>query len=289
MADQQLSVSMAGRTCLITGASSGIGRVTALELARLGADLVLVCRDRGRGEQTVTQIRKQTGNRSVDLLLADLSSQVAIRQLVRDYLASDRPLHVLVNNAGVVNLHRTLTVDGIETVFAVNHLAYFLLTHLLLDRLKASAPARVVNVASDAHRFGTMNFDDLGGARSYRTMRIYGQSKLANIMFTYELARRLDGSGVTVNCLHPGAVATGLGKNNGRWAKLAIAMLRPFFRTPESGAATSIYLASSPEVEGVSGKYFSDGKERQSSNASYDVGAARRLWEISAQMTGITA
>lgn len=270
---------------MITGASSGIGRATALELARRGAVLVLVCRDRGRAEATVAEIRTQTGNQNVQVMLADLSSQQAIRQLARDYLATDRPLHVLVNNAGVVNLRRTLTVDGIETVFAVNHLAYFLLTNLLLERLKASAPARIVNVASDAHRFGTMNFDDLGGARSYRTMRIYGQSKLANILFTYELARRLDGSAVTVNCLHPGAVATGLGKNNGGWAKVVIGMLRPFFRTPDSGAATSIYLAASPEVEKVSGKYFSNCTETRSSATSYDTAAARRLWDISTQMT----
>jgi NAD(P)-dependent dehydrogenase (short-subunit alcohol dehydrogenase family) len=171
----------------------------------------------------------------------------------------------------------------------VNHLAYFLLTCLLLDRLKTSAPARIVNVASDAHRFGSMDFDDLGGERSYRTMRVYGQSKLANILFTYELARRLQGTGVTVNCLHPGAVATGLGKNNGGWAKVVIGMLRPFFRTPGSGAATSIYLASSPQVDGISGKYFSNCKEARSSKESYDVAAARRLWEISERMTGLTA
>jgi NAD(P)-dependent dehydrogenase (short-subunit alcohol dehydrogenase family) len=283
----QLRGSMSGRTCMISGASSGIGRATALALARMDADLVLVCRDRGRGEETAKAIRSHTGNDHVEVMLADLASQQAIRQLARDYLATDRPLHVLVNNAGVVNLRRTQTVDGIETVFAVNHLAYFLLTNLLLDRLKASAPARIVNVASDAHRFGTLNFDDLGGERSYRTMRIYGQSKLANILFTYALARRLEGSGVSANCLHPGAVATGLGKNNGGWAKAVIGLLRPFFRTPESGAATSIYLASAPQLEGVSGKYFSNCKETRSSRASYDEAAARRLWEISAQMSSL--
>jgi NAD(P)-dependent dehydrogenase (short-subunit alcohol dehydrogenase family) len=279
--------SMAGRTCLITGATSGIGRVTAVELARMGADVVLVCRDRVRATETVTAIHAQNPAAQVDVMLADLSSQEAIRQLARDYDAANRPLHVLVNNAGIVNLQRSLTDDGIETVFAVNHLAYFLLTHLLLDRLKASAPARIVNVASDAHRFGSMNFDDLGGERRYRSMRIYGQSKLANILFTYELARRLEGTGVTVNCLHPGAVATGLGKNNGAWAKVVIGMLRPFFRTPESGAATSIYLATSPEVDGVSGKYFSNCREARSSRASYDQAAANRLWDVSAQMTGL--
>ncbi len=253
----------------------------------MGARLLLVCRDRNRGEDMITEIRQKTGSRAVEMLLADLSSQQSVRQLAAEFLATQQPLHVLVNNAGLVNTRRELTADGIEAVFAVNHLAYFLLTQLLLDRLKASAPARIVNVASDAHRFGTMNFDDLGGEGSYRTMRIYGQSKLANILFTYELARRLEGTSVTVNCLHPGAVATGLGKNNGSWARGLIGLLRPFFRTPESGAATSIYLASSPDVEGVSGKYFSNCRDARSSDASYDRATARRLWEISVQMTGI--
>ena len=273
---------------MITGASSGIGRATAMELARQGATLVLVCRDRGRGEATVAAIQQQTGNRNVTLLLADLSSQQSIRQLAHDFLASGRPLHVLVNNAGIVNLQRTLTVDGIEAVFAVNHLAYFLLTHLLLDRLKASAPARIVNVASEAHRFGRIDFDNLQGERRFRSMKIYGQSKLENIMFTYALARRLEGSGVTVNCLHPGGVATGLGTNNGAWAQALIRLIRPFMRTPESGAATSIYLASSPQVDSVSGRYFAKCKARRSSKISYDDTAQRRLWELSAHLTGIT-
>jgi NAD(P)-dependent dehydrogenase (short-subunit alcohol dehydrogenase family) len=276
---------------MITGASSGIGRATALALARLGATLVLVCRDRGRGEDTIAEIQRQTGNRDVTLMLADLSLQQSIRQLAQDFLATDRPLHVLVNNAGVVNLQRKLTGDGIEEVFAVNHLAYFLLTHLLLDRLTArppaSAPARIVNVASDAHKFSGIDFDNLQGERRYRTMKIYGQSKLANIMFTYELARRLDGSGVTVNCLHPGTVATGLGANNGAVAKVLIKLLATVFRTPESGAATSIYLASSPQVEGISGKYFSNCKPRRSTKISYDVAVQHRLWDISAQLTGL--
>lgn len=281
--------SMKGKTCMITGASSGIGRATALRLAEMGARLILVCRDRGRGDDTIAAIHEKTGNYAVELMLADLASQESIRRLAHEFLATGQPLHVLVNNAGVVHTRRAVTVDGIETVFAVNHLAYFLLTHLLLNRLKAAAPARIVNVASDAHRFVTLNFDDLGGERRYRPMRIYGQSKLANILFTYELARRLEGTQVTVNCLHPGAVASGLGKNNGAWAKVLIAMLRPFFRTPESGAATSIYLASAAGVEAITGKYFSNCKEARSSEESYDEVAARRLWEISAQITGVGA
>jgi NAD(P)-dependent dehydrogenase (short-subunit alcohol dehydrogenase family) len=280
---------MNGRTCLITGATSGIGRATAIELARRGATLVLVARDRGRGEDTVREIRERTDTRDVTLLLADLASQQSIRELAREFLATNRPLHVLLNNAGVVNLHRTLTVDGIETVFAVNHLGYFLLTNLLLDRLKQSAPARIVNVASEVHKIGALDFDDLQNARRFRSMRVYGQSKFANILFTYELARRLAGTNVTVNCLHPGAVATGLGKNNGAWAQVLVRILGTFFRTPEQGAATSIYLASSSAVASVSGKYFMNSKERRSSKASYDEAAARRLWDISAQMTGIGA
>jgi len=280
-------VDMTGRTCLITGASSGVGRATALGLARLGATLVLVCRDRGRGEETVAEIGTTTGNHAVKLMLAELSSQQSIHALAREYLATGQPLHVLVNNAGVVNLKRTVTADGIETTFAVNHLAYFLLTHLLLERVKESAPSRIINVASHAHRFSGIDFDDLGAARRYRAMHVYGQSKLANILFSYELARRLEGTGVTVNCVHPGAVASRLGKNNGALARAVTTLLRPFFRTPEDGAATSIYLASSPDLERVTGKYFTNCQQTRSSAVSYDTAVARRLWDVSARMTDL--
>jgi len=282
-------LSMKGRTCLITGATSGIGKATAAALARMGAHVFLVCRDPTRATTAVAEIQSESRDAEVTLLQADLASQASIRDVAREFLSRNQPLHVLVNNAGVVITQRTVTVDGIETVFAVNHLAYFLLTNLLLERLRSSAPARVINVASDAHKFGRIDFDDLGSEHRYRPMRVYGQSKLANIMFTYELARRLAGSGVTVNCLHPGAVATGLGKNNGAWARGIIALLRPFFRTPESGAATSIYLAASPEIEGVSGQYFVDCKPRKSSPETYDVTATQRLWATCSQLTGLTA
>src|SRR3989442_755957 len=281
---------MTDKVCIVTGATSGIGRVTALDLARRGAAVGLVCRDRGRGEEAVADLKRRTGNDAVDLFLADLSSQDAIRRVAAALLARYPAIHLLVNNAGVINLRHTTSVDGIETVFAVNHLAYFVLTLLLLERLKASAPARIVNVASDAHRFvRQINFDDLGYERGYKTMRVYGQSKLANILFTYELARRLEGSGVTVNCLHPGTVATGLGRNNGRIATLLTKLLAPFFRSPERGAATSIYLATSPEVEGVSGRYFADCREARSLPITHDVATARRLWDVSCRMTGIAA
>jgi len=276
-----------GKTCLITGASSGIGRATALALGGMGATLVLVCRDRGRGEAAVADIARQTGNRDVTLLLADLALQSEIRQVAAEFLASDRPLHVLINNAGVMNLHRSVTADGIETTFAVNHLGYFLLTNLLLERLRRSAPARIVNVASEAHKFAPLDFDDLGNEKRYRAMRVYGQSKLANILFTAELAGRCAGSGVTANSLHPGAVSTRLGTNNGAWTRVIIALLRPFFRSPADGAATSIFLAASPAVDGVSGKYFVNCREKAPSRAASDPGAARRLWEVSARMTGL--
>ena len=276
-----------GNRCMITGASSGLGRITALQLARMGAALTLVCRDRTRGEKVVAEIQQQTGSRAVNLMLADLSIQESIRALARDFLARSEPLHILVNNAGLFNLNRELTTDGREMVFAVNHLSYFMLTLLLLDRIKQSAPARIVNVASAAHFWGTMDFDDLEGARRYRSRQSYGQSKLANILFTYELARRLEGAGVSVNCAHPGAVATGLGANNGMLAKLLMPLIGLFMRSPEQGAETQIYLACSPEVEGISGKYFVDCKPAQSSPESYNIEVARRLWEVSARMTGV--
>lgn len=277
---------MNGKTVLITGATSGIGKITAHALALQGAKLYLVCRDRGRGEETAAEIAKASGN-DVRLLVADLSSQADIRRAAAEFLATESPLHVLINNAGVVNLQRTVTPDGVETVFAVNHLAYFLFTLLLLERLQESAPARIVNVASDAHRFGKLDFDDLGCEQGYRWMRVYGQSKLANILFTRELARRLAGTRVTVNCLHPGAVATGLGKNNGWLARGITGLLKPFFRTPEQGARTTIFLASSPEVESVTGKYFVDSRERHPSAAAQNDDDARRLWRVSAQMSGL--
>jgi retinol dehydrogenase 12 len=277
---------MRGRTCLITGATSGIGKATSLALAEKGATLVLLARDRARAEATAAEIVAATGNRDVTVLLADLAVQDEVRRVAGELLATDRPLHVLINNAGAVNLQRTLTADGIESTLAVNHLAPFLLTNLLLERLRQSAPARIVTVASEAHRFGALDFDDLGNARRYRALRVYGQSKLANILFTNELARRLAGSAVTANSLHPGAVATGLGKNNGAWARAVIALLRPFFRSPQRGAATSIYLASSPAVDGVTGQYFVNCRARRPSRDARDTAAARRLWEVSAAMTG---
>ena len=274
-----------GKTCMVTGATAGIGQVAARELAGLGAELVLVCRNRAKGEETVRGIRAATGNDSVELMVADLASQAEIRRLAEAFLSTRRPLHVLVNNAGIFNLRRETTTDGLEATFAVNHLAYFLLTNLLLERLKESAPARIVNVASDAHHWGTIDFDDLMAERSYRAMKIYGRSKLANILYTRELAARLAGTGVTANCLHPGAVGTSLGANNGFVARLLLPLIRPFLRTPENGARTTVHLASSPEVEGVSGRYFADCREKRPSAEARSEEIARRLWEVSEQLT----
>jgi NAD(P)-dependent dehydrogenase (short-subunit alcohol dehydrogenase family) len=251
--------------------------------------MLLVCRDGERGERTVNEIVGATGNRSVELLLADLSSQAEIRRLARRLLSTRRPLHVLLNNAGVVMIKRTLTVDGIETTFAVNHLAPFLLTNLLCERLIESAPARIVTVASDAHRLRgvRMRFSDLQGERDYRSMRAYGQSKLANILFTRELARRLAGTSVTANCLHPGMVATRLGANNGLLARVLLVLLKPFSSSVDQGADTSVYLCSSSEVEGETGKYFAARKQRSANRAACSDEDAARLWDVSERMVGL--
>jgi retinol dehydrogenase 12 len=280
--------SLKGKVCVVTGATSGIGRATAEALSGMGAEIAIVCRDVTRGEELRAALLSRPGAAPVRVVLADLAEQAQIRHAAGEILASYPRIHLLVNNAGLVNLHHSLTKDGIEAVFAVNHLAYFLLTLLLLDRLRESAPARIVNVASHAHKFVSgISFDDLGHERAYKWTRVYGQSKLANLLFTRELARRLEGSGVTVNALHPGAVATGLGRNNGALSRLLIGLLSPFFNTPKKGAETSIHLASSPAVEGVSGRYFAKCKEVKPSPAAQDDGAALRLWELSERMTGL--
>lgn len=278
-----------GKTCMITGATSGIGRITALELSAMGARTVLVCRNRERGDELVREIRGKSPGSDPTLMIADLAAQDEIRRVAAEFLATRAPLHVLINNAGVFNLGRTETVDGIEGTLAVNHLAYFLLTILLLERIKQSAPARIINVSSTLHQRASMNFDDLGAKRSYSGMRAYGQSKLGNILFTNELARRLAGTAVTVNSVHPGGVATNLGKNNGALARAFISLIGIFSRTPEKGAETQIYLAASPEVDGVTGQYFVDCKPARSSAQSRDEQIARRLWDVSAQMTGVAA
>ncbi len=257
-------------------------------LARMDASVVLVCRNRERAVATQTAIREATGNKTVDFLLADLSAQAEIRRLAQELLARYPQIHVLINNAGVINWNRATTADGVETVFAVNHLAYFLLTNLLLDRMAASASARIVNVASDAHTWSPSHLDDLQSERQYKPFRVYGQSKLCNILFTRELARRLTGTKVTANAVHPGGVATGLGRNNGWWANLIALTLKPFMLSPERGADTVLYLAASADIDGVNGKYFAKRRETQPSRLALNDEEARRLWRVSAELAKLT-
>ncbi len=280
-------MSLAGRTCLVTGANRGIGLATARGLAALGARVVLVARDQAAGEAAAAQVRRATGNEAVDVLVADLSSQASIRALAEQVLTRYRRLHVLVNNAGVITRRRMLTVDGIETQFAVNHLAYFLVTNLLLDRIRISAPARIVVVASDAHWTHRLDFDDLQLARRWRPVRAYSQTKLANVLFAYELARRVAGTGVTVNCVHPGGIGTRLLASAFPWPAISTPLVYRFAGTPAQGADTPIWLATAPEVEEATGKYFVKRKMVPSSAATYDLVAARRLWDESARLTGL--
>lgn len=272
------------KNVLVTGATSGIGLVTARELARKGAHVTLVSRSAEKCEAAVKEIKSATGNQNIEYIAADLSSGEGIHMVAYEFKKRHTRLDVLVNNAGAVFMSRQLSKDDIEMTFALNHLNYFLLTHLLLDIIKASAPARIINVSSDAHRGAKVNFDDLQFEKNYSGFAVYSQSKLLNILFTYELARRLEGTGVTVNAVHPGFVSSGFGKNNGMLMRLVLKLLSPVAKNVDDGASTSIYLASSREVEGVTGKYFVDSKQVKSDPASYDQAAAERLWDISLEM-----
>jgi retinol dehydrogenase-14 len=278
-----------GKNVLVTGATSGIGLEASVELARRGARVVLVGRDPGRTEAALKDVIARSGSAEVSHLLCDFSSQADIRRLAESVLASHDRLDVLINNAGGVNKTRRFTVDGIETTFAVNHLGYFLLTNLLTDLLVRSAPARIVTVASAGHRQGTLDFDDLGYERGYSIMRAYTRSKLANVLFAAELARRLAGTGVTSNSLHPGAVATNIWSGAPTWSKPLIQLLlRPFFfLSAEQGGATIVQLAASPELEGVTGKYFERGKAVAPAPLARDEALARRLWDVSASLVGL--
>jgi len=281
------ATAMRGRVCLITGVTSGIGRATALALARMGAIVIAVCRDRGRGEAAVAELKARSGGGTMHLVAADLSSQVSIGGMADEVRSRFDRLHVLVNNAGAIFTKRRLTVDGVEATLAVNHLAYFLTTNLLLDLLAAGAPARVVNVTSEAHRAVQLDLDDPQGARSYRGVRAYSQSKLANVLFTYELARRVAGTGVTANCVHPGVVNTDIWRDSAGLLRVVITLARPFMRAPERGAAAVVRLASSPELDGVSGRYFVKLRERRSSAQTYDAAIAARLWRLSAELAPV--
>src|SRR5690349_11625430 len=275
---------MKGKVCLVTGGTNGIGKATAQALARMGATVVIVGRDVLKTAKVVEEIRAASGSKSVEPLLADLSSTQEVRWLADKFKRKYSSLHVLINNAGGFFLRRQVRGNGMEMTFALNHLASFLLTNLLLDALKASAPARIINVSSNAHASGKIEFDNLQGEREYGP-GAYDNSKLANILFTMELARRLEGSGVTVNALHPGFVATGFAKNNGRVIAALVSMFAPLVaRSPARGAETSIYLASSPSVEGISGKYFFDSHVIPAAPQATDMAVARKLWDVSAEM-----
>jgi NAD(P)-dependent dehydrogenase (short-subunit alcohol dehydrogenase family) len=281
---------MAGKTVLVTGGTGGIGRATAAGLAAQGARVAITGRDAARTKAAAAEIAATTGNSAIDPFAADLSSQAEVRRLAQDILDTYPKLDVLVNNVGGIWATRRPTEDGLEHTFAVNHLAGFLLTNLLLDRLKASAPARIVTVASAVHSGGAIDFEDLQGEQGYTPGRAYGQSKLANVLFTYELARRLAGTGVTATVLHPGVVRTRFAAEDPTpLFKIGLPLIRPFLKTPEKGAATSIHLASSPMVEGATGQYFVDRKPANSSKASYDEAIAARLWQVSAELVGLTA
>ncbi len=281
-------MSVAGKHILVTGATSGVGRAAAHRLARNGAQLTLLCRNPERADAVASEIADNNGGVRPDLLIADLGDLQSIRNAGREFLDSGKPLHILLNNAGLINTARRESTDGFEQTLAVNHLGPFLLTGMLLPRLLESPGARVVCVASDAHSFCRgMQFEDLQSESSYKTFNVYGRSKLANILFTRELARRLAGHPITVNCLHPGAVASNMGTNNaGFIGKLIPLLLKPFFRTPEKGAETAVYLCADEAVEAVSGKYFIDCKEAVPKPWAMDDAAASRLWELSESLAG---
>ncbi len=278
---------MAGKNVVVTGTTSGIGRESALGLARMGASVALVARDRTRGEETLEAVRAVSTGGAPSLFLADLASLAEVRALAASIASALPTLDVLVNNAGAIHMTRKPTADGFEMTFAVNHLAPFLLTNLLLPKLLASAPARVVTVASEAHRQARLDFDDLQGERDYAAFRAYGRSKLANILFSNELARRLAGTRVTSNSLHPGVVATGFGKNDPGWMRLLVTVGRPFLTSPEKGARTTLHVATAPELAGVSGRYFKRSREARPSAAALDAGSQARLWDVSARMVGL--
>jgi len=278
---------MQGKVCIVTGANSGIGKATALGLAQMGATVVMVCRNQSKGEEAQNEIKEKSENDAIDLMLADLSSQESIRQLAENFQQHYQQLHVLINNAGVANLTRRETSDGFEMMFAVNYLAPFLLTNILLEKLKASAPARIVNVSSESHQAGYIIMDDLQSEKKYK-FKAYGQSKLALVLFTYELARMLQGTSVNANCLHPGFVATNFGQNGaGSVGRGIVKLISRLGISPEEGAKTSIYLASSPEIEGVTGKYFIKSIPVRSAPISYDETLQRQLWEVSAKLVNL--
>ncbi|MEX2393726.1 MAG: SDR family oxidoreductase [Actinomycetota bacterium] len=280
---------MRGKTVLVTGANTGIGLETAAEIAAMGAKTVITARDATKGENAVAEMRRRAPDADVDVMSLDLASFGSVRSFAKEFRDRCDRLDVLINNAGLMQSERSMTADGNETTFQVNHLGPFLLTNLLLDKIKASAPSRIVNVASTAHRGGRLDFDDLQSEQSFRGMRTYGTSKLCNILFTRELARRLEGTGVAVNSLHPGTVRTGFARDGDATGIMSIGvrLAAPFFMSPAQGAKTSVYLASSPEVEGKSGLYWARCKVARPAAAAQDDESARRLWDVSERLSGL--
>ena len=282
-----MNENLENKVCLITGATNGIGEEAAKELNKMGAEIVFVARNEGKGEQLKAELKEATGKEPT-MILANLSSQAEVKSAAEKFLSMEKPLDILLNNAGIMNRERNITEDGLEEEFSVNHLAYFTFTLMLIDKLKSTEGSRVVNVASGAHQFvKEMNFGDLQSEKVFKPMQVYGQSKLANILFTKSLANKLADHGVTVNCLHPGFVSTGIGSNNkGIW-NILMSLARPFARKTDKGAETSVYLCSSPEVKDISGEYFVDCKIEKVSDAAKSSDQADKLWEISSELTGL--
>lgn len=280
---------LADKVALVTGANVGIGKETAVALAAAGARTIIACRDAIKGAAAVDEIKRRSGSAAVELVAADFASFAKTRAFGADVRARVDKLDVLVNNAGLMLTSRRLTEDGHETMFQTNHLGYFLTTHLLLPLLRAAGSARIVNVASTAHRGQALDFDDLDSARSFSPLGTYGRSKLCNVYFTYELAARLRGASITANCLHPGVVGTDFGQKERGVFRALVRLARPFMLSPAAGAATQIHLAMSPDVEGVTGKYFDKQRTVKSSRASYDVAARERLWRESERLTGVAS
>lgn len=283
------SVDMKGKVCIVTGANSGIGLETAAGLASMGATVVMACRNPDTGQRALDEVRERTGSDALHLLQLDLTSQQSIREFANSFMQQFDRLDVLINNAAVVPVKRRETADGHEMQFGVNHLGPFLLTNLLLDRLKASAPSRIVNVASVVHYKAELDLDELQSTKDYSAITVYGQTKLENVLFTYELARRFEGTGVTANCLHPGVVRTGITRDMPFFLQPLVKLAGLFMLSPSKGAATSLHVATSPELEGVTGKYFRECRESRSSPLSHDEEMAKKLWAVSAELTGLPA
>ncbi|MGE4607316.1 MAG: SDR family NAD(P)-dependent oxidoreductase [Myxococcota bacterium] len=283
-------IDMRGKTVMVTGFTAGLGRASAFALAAMGADVVGVCRNAEKGQRVLDEIGRANGSAKLDMLVGDMGVQQDVRRVADRFLASDRPLHALYNNAGVFNLSRTTTEDGYETTFAVNHLGYFLLTNLLLEWLCRTGAARVVCTASDGYKFcGRLDFDDLQAEKKYSAFLVYCRSKLANILFARELGRREASRGLTAHSFHPGFVGSDFAKNNGRFARFATTMISPFARSSQKGGETGVYLCTAPEVREGNGGYFYDMKPRKlASNARHPEDAAR-LWEVSLELTGLSA